>query len=382
MLSALTLALAVLAAPGPVADTAPLAAVVTHASLRRVEPGLARRLDALLGPRHWVNRHSPCGADPGLDCTHWPEVGMMLWARDYAPTWVEGPGGARKALAALSQSPNRPFDLDRALVEARHPWHAPLAGMRTRPGGPALTWLPLMHEGGNMVTDGERVYTTERLLQDNAVPPMDPDLALRDFRPRERDDVLQRFAAAFEVPADAVVVLPELPGDETGHVDMFLMALDDGALLVPQTTTEGVTHAASGDERRLAIEASAVLDVVAMRLGRAGRRVERLPMLGAQLWSAKPGRRLEPVYVTPTNALLLNVDGHRRVLLPKVRLKRQPHALRALAARYEAAWMAAFKRRGYAAELVDVSRLAVRHGLMRCVTAPLPLAFAPPPHKP
>ena len=60
--------------------------------------------------------------------------------------------------------------------------------MRTRPGGPALTGLPLMHE--------------------------------------------------------------------TGHVDLFLRALDDGA----------------------------VLDIVAIRLGRAGRRVERLPMLGAQHW--------------------------------------------------------------------------------------------------
>jgi hypothetical protein len=44
--------------------------------------------------------------------------------------------------------------------------------------------------------------------------------------------------------------------------------------------------------------------------------------------------------------------------------------------------VAAFKRRGYAAELVDVSRLALRQGLLRCVTAPLPLAFAPPPPKP
>jgi len=342
VLSPLTLALALLAAPGPVADTAPLGAVVTHASLRRVEPGLARRLDALLGPRHWVNRHSPCGAEPGIDRTYWTEVGMMLWARDSAP----------------------------------------LAGVRTRPGGPALTWLPLMHQGGNLVTDGERVFTTERLLRDNAVPPMDPDLTLRGFEPRDADAVLERFAAALEVSVDAVVVLPELPGDETGHVNMFVMALEGGTLLVPETTPEAIAHAASGNERRLPIQASAMLHIVSTRLGRAGRRVERLPMLGAQLWAPKAGRRLEPVYVTPSNGLLLNVDGQRHALLPKVRLTRQPRALRALAARCEAVWLAAFKRRGCAAELVDVSRLAVRHGLMRCVTAPLPESSAPPPPKP
>jgi len=382
VLSAFAFAFALLAAPGPVPDTAPLAGVVTHAALRRVEPAFARRLDTLLGPRHWVNRHSPCGADPGIDCTHWPEVGMMLWARDYAPLWVRGPQGARKAVGALSQSPNRPFDLDRALVEARHPWHAPLSALRTRPGGPALTWMPLMHEGGNSVTDGERIYTTERLIRDNAVPPMDPDLALRGFQPRTREEVLALFAATLERPVSDVVVLPELPGDETGHVDMFLMALEDGTLVLPEITPDAIAAAGASDERRLSIQASAMLDIVAMRLGRAGRRVERLPMLGARLWVPKPGRAAEPVYATPTNALLLNVAGERRVLLPKVRLKGQPRAQRHLAERFEALWLAAFRRRGYTAELVDVSRLAVRHGLMRCVTAPLPVEFAPPDRAP
>ncbi len=364
-----------MAPAGPIADFEPLAGVLTHARLDEIVPSLDRRLDRMLGARHFVDRYDPCGADPGPDCGHWPKDGMTLWARDYAPIYVRRADGRLKIVSTLSANPNRTHDLEVAERTPSHPLFAmlhPAAGVPT----PEIVKLPLLHENGNLVTDGRHLFVSERLIEDNTTAPRDRDIEREGFRVRTRDEVLSMWAAALERPVSQVVVLPQMPGEQAGHVDMFLMALDADTLLVPEIPPEALRVAIPGVERKVAFEAASFLSKVVAELQAQGFFVERLPMLPAQVLPAGDNRSgsQSGVYVSPTNALLLSLGGERRVLLPQVRFKGRPAAQETLRRKYERAWATFFAQRGWTPEAIDVTEAAVRRGLVRCLTSTVPEA--------
>ncbi len=322
--------------PGPVPDFAPVAAITTHASLAELVPELPRTLSALLGPRHAV------AAASGDDTT-------LLWMRDYQPLYVRRADGSLAALRSLSPNPNR---------------------MRPTTAGERV--LPLLHENGNLVSTGRTVFVTDRLLEDNARPL--PELAARGYRPRKPAEVLKILARAVGRPLRDVVVLPPLPREATGHVDLYLMALGPKTLLVPEVRDEAIALLGDEEEEALALDVRNFLDDQAARLTKRGFTVRRLPMMPPLLMpsvEADADERDMVVY-SPTNAVLVRTADVAAVVLPSFDAPDRAEPWRALIREYERTWAEFFRERGWAPRFVDATLLGRYLGLFRCVTAMVP----------
>jgi hypothetical protein len=355
-------------------DFAPIGTVLAHARLAELAPAVDHALRRALGPHYVVDRTDPCGREAGVACDRWPSDGMMLWVRDYAPVVVEEADGRFTLLNYLSPNPNRTLYPARASRQTAHPLRELVDVGRAR-----FVPLPVLHENGNFVSDGRRVYTTDLLLERNRTPNRNFDPTGTGFAPRTSDTLLRLLGDAVHRRPDEIVVLPSMPGDQSHHVDMYLMALDADTLLVPQIRAEAVRSAEAGPERTLALQAAAFLDGIASTLQTRGRLVERLPMMGPALIPGRaPGGGPQPVYDSPTNALLLTTERARQVLLPAVAVHRfggrRGATFERLLRGYEREWVTFFKRRGFEPQLVDTGGLFERSGLIRCATAVLPPA--------
>jgi hypothetical protein len=327
--------------PGPVPDFAPIAGVVSHAGIESIAPELRRTLERLVGPERF---ESVTGLDDAL-----------LWVRDYQPLWVRRRDGTLAAVRYLHDEQARAAAWPALAAPVEH--------------------LPLVHEHGNLVSTGPLVLVTERLLHDNARERTEPWLLAGGYRPRDRDEVVGLLAAALDRrPAD-VVVLPRMPHEPTGHVDVFVLALDERTIAVPRIEPEALELAAAVD-RAVAVDVQRFLDEQATRLDARGLHVVRPPMLPpAVATSAGPDQgddRTALVLFTPANSLLLHVDDRHVALVPGfTTVSGDPR--RALLARgYERRWRDELAARGWQAHVVDAAELAGYGGLLRCATAVVP----------
>jgi hypothetical protein len=355
--------------PGPVPDYEPVGTVVVHARVPELAPALDRALRGLLGADYVVDAYDPCGAEPGLQCARWPKDGRMLWSRDYHPIVSRRADGRYELLSYLSPNPNRSAYTERAAARLGSPLQSFAEAYRS-----PLRKLPLLHENGNLIAQGRLLFVSELLIDLNRQPPGFFDPTGTGFVRRTSDVTLSMFAEALGRRPEDIVVLPEMPAEQSKHVDMFLMALDADTLMVPQIRAEAILASAAGQERTVAFQAASFLDGVASKLQARGLVVERLPMPGPMLVPVydHPGE-LQVVYDSPTNALLLpRPRGPRHVLLPVVRAANRTPAFEALRKGYEKTWADFFRKRGYTPHLVDTGGLGERAGLIHCVTATLP----------
>lgn len=366
-------------APGPIPDFAPLSAVLTHRMLEGFDPAIPAALGKLAGRRHRVEPYDPCGRDPGVACEHWPPDGMMIWMRDYQPIFVRRPDGRLKIVRYLSQNPNRTgYVASIAARVGRARAHPLLAGRSLAAGRrpPIVETLPLIHEHGNLVTTGRHVFLTHRVLDENAVPSPDPHLTAAGYRARAPQEVVALLARALERPESDLVILPPLPGEQTGHIDLYVMALDPETVLIPAIPAEGLLATEVPLERALGLDAAAFLDQQAALVASLGLRVERLPMLPPALLPPYDGAVEEPneaVFFTPTNGLLLRTPQSAAVLLPAWDAPGRSPAYRALNERFRDQWAAFFRSRGWTPHFLDGARVGRRGGFFRCVTAVVPL---------
>ena len=329
------------AAAGPVPDFAILDEVRWHASLATLAPGLPPLLTRILGVAAIEEDDGPY------------EDGSLIWMRDYHPMLVRQANGETRTVAYLAQSQARTTLLNRRRIgEARHA----LADQQ----------VPLIHENGNLVTNGRLVFVSDRILEENAAERTDAALGASGYRPR-RD----------------IIVLPSLPLEETQHVDVWLMFIDERTLIVPQVHEEGVARL-TPDERPGAEAVATFLDTQARALARRGLRVVRLPMLPPIIVPANDAsqepRDSEALFLTPANGLLIAHGGKRVVVLPEFDMQALAPHLDDLQHAYERAWEAELAAHGWTVEFVDGTNLVRQLGLVRCVTAPFPqiLRSSPP----
>jgi hypothetical protein len=319
------------AAPGPVPDFEPMAAVATHAGIAPLAPELPRTLARLLGKRAVTVGGASIDDD------------TLLWLRDYQPLWVRRDGGL-VALRYLSRDAGR--------SEASPP-----------PGwldGVKVATLPLFLEHGNLVSTGALVLATERLVDDN--------------RPRPRQEILDILAAG--VSPARVVVLPSMPHEPTGHVDVFVLALDRRTVAVPRLDPEAVELVAGDRALAVAGDVQRFLDDRAAALAALGLEVVRPPMIAPAIaWASgrdESDERPSLVLFTPANTLLLPIGGRRLALVPGFAGAAQDERLAALARRYERSWRDDLAARGWETHVVDATELAGYGGLLRCATAVRP----------
>lgn len=352
---------------GPVPDYAPVGRVVVNARTNTMAPAVVRALRNILGPDLEIDGYDPCGAQAGVHCDRWPKSGRVMWVRDYSPFAVLRDDGHHQLVTYLSPDPNRAGYAAHVLGQTTSSVH------EFAQGAPAPRAMPLLHENGNLVASDRYVFVSEFLLEFNREPPVAVDLPPGTFQRRTSEDTLAVFATSIGRRPQDVVVLPALPADSSRHVDMYLMALDPETLLVPQIKAEAIRASVAGPERNTAFQAAAFLDAVASRLQAGGLIVERLPMLGPlRIPVYDEPNRMQIVYDSPTNALLLSRERERHVLLPVVHVSGRSPVVEQLRRTYENTWADFFRRRGFTPHLVDVGGLAERGVLIRCATAVLP----------
>lgn len=364
-------------ASGPVPEYEPVGTIVAHRRLAELAPDVVTALQDILGPRFVIETHDPCGDEPGVACEAWPKDGMMVWARDYHPLPVRQRDGRLKLVSYISPNPNRTLFPEVARSRGQGPLQALLgpASLEPPPAPPSTTLerMPVLFEGGNLVTDGQRVYMTDLVHTGNVQPPERADLVATGFRDRAPNEISRLVANALEVAPADLRILPPMPGDQTRHVDMFLMAVGPGQLVVPRIAPEELVGAPEGISRTLAGQVASFLDQIAVQVQADGVQVERLPMAGPLLFPVmgRPGVA-QAVYLSPTNSLLLNTERGRRVLLPTARGVPGDPAAEKRRRGYEKIWAEWFQARGWTPRIVDVGSLLERGGLIHCATAHLP----------
>jgi hypothetical protein len=337
---------------GPVGDYAPMAAIVTHERLSSLAPALPLKLSELLGEHHVVVHHDWRTSSPGESAADGLDL-SAVWMRDYQPIFVRDRDGRVRGLRYLSLNPHR----------STFAW--PDVG-RT-----PSTQLPIIHENGNLVVAGEHVFVTEELLEDNAGAHGDRHLKKAGYRPRSREQLLALLAEAMLVAPERIVVLPRMPHEASGHVDLFLLALDDGAVMVPEIE-ERALASTRGRERAVAADVKAFLDEQAAALAARGLEVVRLPMI-APAFVPVPGEEAPRlVLFTPSNMLLVRLRERRVALLPGFIGVAEEAALAGMIARYTRRWEQVLAERGWQTFVVDAAQLVGQLGLFRCVSAVVP----------
>jgi hypothetical protein len=362
-----------------------MAGVIAHTLLRDLSPPLYSQLSGSL------SRHleiTPYGVNPRSPK---PDT-SLVWMRDYHPLFVREPDGRIKQVEFASPNPARDSYDDSVYVPMPPP--GPGEQYFRVPGQVQGRWLavervPLVHENGNLLSSGRHVFVTEHLLEENSVSYSGHPPAGGAYHPRSRDEVLDLLAKATDTARQDIVVLPRMPGEGTGHVDMFLLALGPDRVMIPEIRDEAIGLVGDPREQALGREVQTFLNERAKQLSAMSYQVERLPMMPpVYLESAPPGSEVSPTpgpdhldgtFYSPTNSLLVDAretqdpsTPHRQVLVPTWDPVGFPEAYRTLNTQYQNDWLGFFEREGWHPNAVDATSLLHAHGLFRCLTYPVP----------
>ncbi|MEZ4474875.1 MAG: hypothetical protein R3F60_29620 [bacterium] len=318
------------ARPGPVPDYAPLALIRTHVQAMDLSPEFVERLSSIAGRRHTV-----IGDEDTL--------GTMVWLRDYQPIYVRDAQSHLHALRVKSLLPER-------------------NGLKFA-GDPPAEDLPLVHENGNLVVAGRYIFVSDRLFEDNDVEAPESQ--------GERRPLLRDLARALNRPEADIVLMPQLPGEGTGHVDLYLLPVADDLVLVPSIAEEALVDLTEG-EWILGRVAADFLDEQARFLTRLGLTVRRLPMLPPRLMPAVDRSAEDAVFFSPANSLLVNVAGRRTVLIPDIDASALRSGHRRLYQQYRKQWARTFQGVGWKPVFADATELSRYLGFFRCLSAVVP----------
>ena len=133
-----------------------------------------------------------------------------VWIRDFGPTLVQTATGP-----AFIANPYVPNGL--GFHKRDHELPAEIA----RVYGLPVHRLPLVIEGGNILSDGAgRLFLTDSVFEHNT-----------DINRRELGDVMARWFGAAEL-----TVLPAMPGELTGHIDIALKLSNAGGAWVTEAS--------------------------------------------------------------------------------------------------------------------------------------------------
>lgn len=240
------------------------------------------------------------------------------WSRDFLPETVIGPDGKAR------------------LVQFKyfHPLAQDVGKALAKTLGLPLVQSDIAVEGGNLLRDGEnsRLFVTERVLKANPK--------------KTRLELTKSFEK--DLGVREVVWLPELPGEYTGHVDMYA-TLADGNVAV-------VARAKDPAKKK-------VLDAAAARFDSLGYRVKRIDVAG------KGEGNFFPSY---TNVLLAG----KTAFVPSYDEIPDSNRKRVFDAADDKA-VALWKSLGYTVKPIPAYYLLVQGGAVHCMTKTLPAEAVP-----
>lgn len=317
---------------GLVPDYARGAAVVAHQLARDLVPSLVGVLYDHIGPAFDMQSVGYQGPRSGYSDPN------LVWVRDYHPLYRREQNGDLSVVKFLSPNPHRQQYQTATYVPVAPP--APDQKFYPLPGHKGR-WLPsetakIQGQGGQLVPTGEFLLVSQGLLDENQTE--QPSLTQFGYTPRQPDEVLAELSASSGTPADKILVMPGLPGDKTGHVDMYCQALAPREVLL-----------LDDEPNRDFLESQVA------RLDQAGLEVVRLPSV-----------RAEGHLYSPTNAELIHIGDQRLCLLP-VPANPDPTAQEAIGK-----WQDFYQARGWQTQTVPADAAAQANGLLRCLTYQVP----------
>ncbi len=339
---------------GPTPDYALLRLVIAHAQIDPLVPELISTLEEIAGKKFFLETF-----DPGItiDGEFDPEDSVLRWMRDYQPIFVKTETGLC-GWRAISPEPNRSkfcelFDLKI---------------------GAASKILPILHENGNLQVAGEKVFLSERVLTDNLRKTARPDLLSHGYRPRKREEVIQILASAFEKEPSQIVILPRMPGELTGHVDLYLLPLEKDRILIPAIEPRALNLVATKIERRLGMAVMQFLNAQASFIEQIGFTVIRVPMFPPMIVpEVEQEEGIDAIFYSPANSILLKMsENEAHVIVPTFDPLGYGSEVEMLVKKYEENWVSTFAAHGYQAHILDATDLGRYLGLFRCVTAIVP----------
>jgi hypothetical protein len=317
----------------------------------------------------------------------------VAWLRDRYPLQAKDARGQPMVVPYLSlinaSLGNALFD-GSTYVPVQPPAGAP-PGAHAFKFGDTYRWmavkpLPLLLEGGDILPLSDWVLVSEKVWNENAQTPdelrarLGPDqeqayrivqqLVASGYRSRGDAEIREELSAAMGVPADHVVRMSWLPGERTGHVDMFAGALGEHTVLVPRIPASSIAALSYEHERFFATRTNQWLNEQVEMLERATRntvQVVRVPMIPPKnlKMSSKSPLGWDAEFPTPANFVL----HQHMAYVPHFPQWETELADRGKELQEEIRRV--FAAAGYGVSLVNCSRLLDRNGLIHCLSAKL-----------
>jgi hypothetical protein len=215
------------------------------------------------------------------------------------------------------------------------------------------------------------------MFEDNREQSDLPHLQAAGYQPRSETQILKLLSRAFDRPSEDLIVMPAMPYESTGHIDIYLLPLDDDTVMIPRLDESDFgLLGADPSERRVAKVIATFLDEQAAHMRSLGMKVVRMPMVPPSIErpdaSAPSDEDFELVVYTPANSLLVNTGGRKLVFIPSFEAGTEEIDRLATFARYRRQWADSFRAAGWEPHFVDASELVTFLGLLRCVTATVP----------
>jgi hypothetical protein len=220
---------------------------------------------------------------------------------------------------------------------------------------------------------------TDKVFADNAEEHGEPHLRASGYRARSEDEVRRLLTESMRIDPDALIVLPRPPGEKTGHVDSFVLAVDGDRVMVPQIRDEAFGLITYDHEHDLGRRVQRFLDdqaatIAAHATAERPLIVDRLPMLPPVfLTEAATEARWHGVFYTPANSLLVDLlEDERFAFVPTFDPQGFPDAYRSANLAYVDEWRRYFEDHDFTPVTVDATALGRAYGLVRCVTSEVP----------
>lgn len=251
--------------------------------------------------------------------------------------------------------------------------------------------LPLVLEGGNFLSIGGSAILGNRVLQENGLTSWEwsrrlggtaeanriaGNLSASGYFRRNEAEVIAVLERTFETGSGRVLILPWMPGERTGHVDMYLTALGPSTLAVAEIPARMIQETAGGEERIYLERLNGWLNERATQLTQhfaangASVKVVRIPMLPPRnlTRSGMSEYGWDGDFLASANLVIQN--GHAWVPhFPTVLSRYSSEAQ----AEFNSVTDALFSEHGLALERRDAEALIPHHGYFHCLTADLAL---------
>ncbi len=263
--------------------------------------------------------------------------GITVWARDWSPLGALSREGKLRLLD-LNYYPSRGAD------DATSRTFAGIAGVER-------VSVPVYNEGGNFMSNGRgECLMTTRVTDANSDVFKSGDLVLN------AEDVKQYYDDF--AGCQNLSILPRMPTEKTGHIDMWGKFLDDDTIIVGQISDETLALANSSN-RTMAGQIQTFLNERAKQIQQLGYNVVRIPM-------PLPSPSL---YRSYTNSLLVNGVA----IIPQYKGSIGGNYLdQKLLSAYEAKVRQIYESLGYRVTFIPSDQMIATGGAVHCVTMQVP----------